>query len=405
VSSDPTRVSVLGLGRLGAPIAQRLQESGFAVTGWSRSGRPVAGVPVTADSAIAVQDADVVLLVLFDAAACFAVVDSLGDALPANATVVNLSTVAPTEAADLAGRRAGRYVHCPVLGSAPAARAGTLTLLVGAADAPPAAAAVLDAVGRRLPCGDAVTAATLKLVANGGLADAVVAIGRALARARVGGLAPALALDVLERTALGGLVQAKRGWLAGEGGPAQFTAGALRKDAALLAEAVPALASPVGRLLPGEVPDTADIAAVAAAYAGGPSVVDGPSRLHAVPGLDRDPALLAPLIDYARGHASGRPEHFRAAFRPTAHVEGVRDGRFVSWDLDAYCANFSGAPAPDEAERRRTITDLRRAGTLAQATMLLEHGPDAFVDVFLLVREDGAWRIANKAYHRTDLRR
>lgn len=154
-----------------------------------------------------------------------------------------------------------------------------------------------------------------------------------------------------------------------------------------------------------EVPDAAHIAAVAAASAGGPSVVDGPSRLYAVPGLDRDPALLAPLIDYARGHASGRPEHFRAAFRSTAHVEGVRDGRFVSWDVDAYCANFSGAPAPDEAERRRTITDLHREGTVAQATMLLEHGPDAFVDAFLLVREEGAWRIANKAYHRTRLRR
>lgn len=29
-----------------------------------------------------------------------------------------------------------------------------------------------------------------------------------------------------------------------------------------------------------------------------------------------------------------------------------------------------------------------------------EHGPDTFTDVFLLVRVDDGWRIANKAYHR-----
>ena len=39
-------------------------------------------------------------------------------------------------------------------------------------------------------------------------------------------------------------------------------------------------------------------------------------------------------------------------------------------------------------------------GTVATASMTLWHGADTFTDVFLLVRVDGRWRIANKAYHR-----
>ncbi|WTG04638.1 nuclear transport factor 2 family protein [Streptomyces sp. NBC_00012] len=32
--------------------------------------------------------------------------------------------------------------------------------------------------------------------------------------------------------------------------------------------------------------------------------------------------------------------------------------------------------------------------------MTLSHGVDTFTDIFLLVRVDDSWRIANKAYHR-----
>lgn len=39
-------------------------------------------------------------------------------------------------------------------------------------------------------------------------------------------------------------------------------------------------------------------------------------------------------------------------------------------------------------------------GTVATARMTLRHGADTFTDVFLLVRADGGWRIADKVYHR-----
>lgn len=113
-----------------------------------------------------------------------------------------------------------------------------------------------------------------------------------------------------------------------------------------------------------------------------------------------DDAVLAPLQAYMRGHATGEPAHFRAAFLPSAHVEGIRDGAFVSWPLDEYCALFGGTPAPDETTRERHINSVEVYGTVATAAVTLHHGPDTLTDVFLLVRVDEGRRIANKAYHR-----
>lgn len=110
--------------------------------------------------------------------------------------------------------------------------------------------------------------------------------------------------------------------------------------------------------------------------------------------------MLEPLHAYIRGHATGDPAHFRSAFLPTAHIEGIRDGAFVSWSLDRYCALFPGRPAPDEPARSRRIDTVAVHGTVATAAMTLFHGADTFTDIFLLVRGGDGWRIANKAYHR-----
>jgi hypothetical protein len=110
--------------------------------------------------------------------------------------------------------------------------------------------------------------------------------------------------------------------------------------------------------------------------------------------------VLVPLHAYARGHATGDPEHLRRAFWPTAHVEGVRDGELSSWEMDAYCALFTGEPAADEADRSRTIDEVSVDGTVATATMTLRHGETTFTDMFVLLRVGGEWRIANKVYHR-----
>ena len=102
---------------------------------------------------------------------------------------------------------------------------------------------------------------------------------------------------------------------------------------------------------------------------------------------------------YFRGHATANPDTMRAAFLPTAHVEGLRNGAFTSWTVDQYVANFRGTPATDEASRTRIIDVVDKTGTAAMAKATLKHGATTFTDYFVLLKVDGKWRIANKVYH------
>ena len=105
------------------------------------------------------------------------------------------------------------------------------------------------------------------------------------------------------------------------------------------------------------------------------------------------------LEHYLQGHATGEAAHMREAFLPTAHIEGIREGKFTSWTLEEYCALFTGTPAADEATRRRSIDSIDVSGTAASAKATLIHGPITFTDYFVLLKIDGVWKIANKVYY------
>ncbi|MFJ4770778.1 nuclear transport factor 2 family protein [Streptomyces uncialis] len=382
--TTPHTIAVLGLGRMGEAIATRLAAQGWDVIGWTRSGRTSAAVRTTGDPNDAVANADLVLLALFDGPACRQVLDDVRDTLRTGTIVLNTSTIAPAEASELSGQLGPRYVHAPVLGSVPAAAAGALRILAAADQAAlDRARPVLETLGTVRHVDDFSTAAALKLIANHSLAGAVLALRDSLRQADALDLPRAQVLDVLELGQLGGLVARKRPFLADRPGIAtvEFTIGALEKDLALLAVSSHAPLRSAARLAGTAADSEADIAVAATV----PAVAD---------------AVLEPLRAYIRGHATGDPAHFRDAFLPTAHIEGLRDGAFVSWSLDEYCALFPGSPAPDEPARSRLIDTIGVHGTVATATMTLSHGADTFTDIFLLVRADDSWRIANKAYHR-----
>jgi hypothetical protein len=111
-----------------------------------------------------------------------------------------------------------------------------------------------------------------------------------------------------------------------------------------------------------------------------------------------DSAVRAVVNQYFRGHATASADEMRKAFMPTAHIEGIRNGKFVSWTVDEYCANFKGQPAKDEADRRRTIDSVDVSGTAAMVKATLVHGATTFTDYFVLLKDNGAWKIANKVY-------
>jgi hypothetical protein len=102
---------------------------------------------------------------------------------------------------------------------------------------------------------------------------------------------------------------------------------------------------------------------------------------------------------YFRGHATAVADTMRAAFLPTAHIEGLRNGTFTSWTVSEYTANFTGKPAADEANRKRTIDVIDISGTSAMAKATLVHGATTFTDYFVLLKVNGRWAIANKVYH------
>lgn len=109
-------------------------------------------------------------------------------------------------------------------------------------------------------------------------------------------------------------------------------------------------------------------------------------------------AVRAAVNVYLKGHATGDGNVMRKAFLPTAHIEGIRDGKFVSWTVDEYTSRFSGKPAADEASRKRTIDRVDLSGTAAMSRATLVHGATTFTDYFVLLKVDGEWKIANKVY-------
>jgi hypothetical protein len=126
------------------------------------------------------------------------------------------------------------------------------------------------------------------------------------------------------------------------------------------------------------------------------ATVSGPAPARHV--AEQDAGVRAALGRYFQGHATGDASHMRRAFLPTAHIEGVREGRFVSMTLEEYCSRFSGTPPADESTRRRTIDTVDVTGTAAMARATLVSAQGTTRDYFVLLEVDGEWRIANKTF-------
>lgn len=113
-----------------------------------------------------------------------------------------------------------------------------------------------------------------------------------------------------------------------------------------------------------------------------------------------DAAVRKPLEAYLQGHATGDGAYMRQAFLPTAHIEGIRDGKFLSWTADEYIAGFKGQPPADEARRKRWIDGVDVSGNAAMARVTLDYPSGTFTDYFVLLKVDGEWKIANKVWTR-----
>jgi 3-hydroxyisobutyrate dehydrogenase len=199
-------VTILGAGHMGSAMAARLAETGHHVTVWDRDSdhaHQLAGVAAVAPNAgAAVADATVVITMVTNGEAVYAVAKQMLPALHAGAVWVQASTVG-AEWADklrgLADTHGRTMLDAPVSGSTGPARNGTLGWLVAGPQAGvDAARPVLESLGERvLVVGGRQEASRLKLVVNTWMTAATVAMADSLAACDQLGISRAALLAVI----------------------------------------------------------------------------------------------------------------------------------------------------------------------------------------------------------------
>jgi len=185
-------ISLLGTGLLGSAVSERLLAQGHALTVWNRDPLKTThlhekGAHCADTTAGALRASDTTLLFLADRAAIESVLfnESTRGAL-CGRLIVNMGTISPADSLALgqALREAGAdYAECPVLGSLPEARSGTLILMFGGLDAQfSALSPVLLSLGTNTKHIGAVgQAAALKLAMNQLIACETAAFAMSLA--------------------------------------------------------------------------------------------------------------------------------------------------------------------------------------------------------------------------------
>jgi hypothetical protein len=113
---------------------------------------------------------------------------------------------------------------------------------------------------------------------------------------------------------------------------------------------------------------------------------------------DEEALARKPVEAYLQAHATGNGDLIRAAFLPSARIDGVRDGKAVSRTAEEFAAGFSGKPADDEAQRTRRIDALEIHGSAGSARVTLDYPKVTFTDYFVLLKVGGEWKIASKVY-------
>lgn len=203
------KIGFVGLGRMGAHVAENLLKAGHQVTVWNRSPAPVSAL--VEKGAIAAKTPEEALQggAVFSMLSNDAVMREVGFAgqlleKAAKGLIhVNMATISAALARELqaAHAKAGlTYISAPVFGRPEMAAAAQLVIVAGGAD---------DALRTMQPVFDAISARTVsvgeeaekanlfKIAGNFMIASEMQATGEAFALLRKGGVDPALFHDVL----------------------------------------------------------------------------------------------------------------------------------------------------------------------------------------------------------------
>jgi 3-hydroxyisobutyrate dehydrogenase len=245
-------VEVLGAGIMGAAMARNLLRAGHEVRVWNRDQAKTgplaeAGAQVALSPAGAVAGADVILTMLYDAAAVTEVIRQAAPGIRQGAAWVQSTTVGVNDVAALAALadEVGLgFVEAPVSGTREPAEAGQLLVIAAGPEVVrERVAPVLDAIGARTVWTSenpaAGSATRLKLVTNSWVIAASNAAGEILALSEALEVDPQQFFDLIEG---GGLdlpfLRIKAGLILDDRlEPASFAVDTSLKDAHLILEA------------------------------------------------------------------------------------------------------------------------------------------------------------------------
>ncbi|HET9596000.1 MAG TPA: NAD(P)-dependent oxidoreductase [Anaeromyxobacteraceae bacterium] len=205
------RIGFVGLGTMGAPLANNLRKAGYVVTVWNRTAEraePLVkkGATLAPTPRAAASDQDLVFTCLADEKALESVLEGPDGVLAGmrpGEILVDCGTSGTRETRSVAARvreRGCAFLAAPLLGSRAAAEKAQLVVVAGGpAEAREKARPALHAISAKLiELDDAVQAALMKLVVNAVGGAMVTAFGEALALGASGGLDVQKMVDTIQ---------------------------------------------------------------------------------------------------------------------------------------------------------------------------------------------------------------
>ena len=253
------QVGFIGLGIMGSGMARNLLEKGHDVVVWNRT--PSRTEPLVTAGAVAGQSpADVarrcpiVMICVSDTPDVDAVLTSDGgllEGISEGSLVIDHSTISPAGTvwfSDEVAARGGAWVDAPVSGGSEGAQRGTLSIMVGGADADVARARPsMEAFGTTIThVGPVGSGQRVKIVNQILVVVTQLAVSEALLFAQASGLDLEATLEAVKGGAAGSWMLANRGpqmierdWRPG------FTIDLQQKDLRLALQAADAVGSPI----------------------------------------------------------------------------------------------------------------------------------------------------------------
>lgn len=193
------KIGFIGLGNMGAPMAQRLAEAGHEITGYDLMESAIAALPkdmitLASDAPDAARGKDIVITMLPNGESLDSVAAAIIPVMRQGSCLIDCSTVDVNTARTVAIQCKGaniRWLDAPVSGGVVGAVGGTLTFMVGGSPASFAIGGQLfEIMGQRtIHCGEAGAGQAAKICNNMILGVCMIATCEAFA------LADALALD------------------------------------------------------------------------------------------------------------------------------------------------------------------------------------------------------------------